>query len=313
MPSAATRESAGRRADRSGILLMLGATLFFMSTNVFVKFLADELSVFQVTWGRMLFHWLCFLPLFLLPRYRGRVRPNRPRLQLVRSAILYCTNTLFFGSLFYLTLATGASIMYAGPLILVVLSVLFLGEKVGPRRWAAVAFGFAGVLVIMQPGGAFHWAMLLPLGASVGFALYQIVTRAIAADDHPFTTMFWTPVVGIAAASAVMPFVWQNPSPLGWLWLACSGVTAGAGQFLLIAAFARSEASLLAPFGYSTLVWAALFGIAIFGNYPDVMTLLGAGIVVLAGLYIWVRERQLGRAGGRAGGSAGGSGSPSPS
>ena len=284
-----------RRADGSGILLMLAATFFFMATNVFVKFLATEMSVFQITWGRMLFHWLLFLPLFLLPRYRGRVRPNRPGLQLLRSAILYGTNTLFFGSMFYLTLATAASIMYAGPLILVMLSVLFLGEKVGPRRWTAVAVGFIGVLVVMQPGIGFHWAMLLPLAASASFAFYQIVTRAIAAGDDPFTTMFWTPVVGLIAASALMPFHWQDPTLAGWLWLGCAGFTAGAGQFLLIVAFSRSEASLLAPFGYATLVWAALAGIAVFGNYPDAMTVAGAGIVVLAGLYIWARERQIGQ------------------
>ena len=227
-----SRSGYARRADASGILLMLGATFFFVSTNVFVKFLvAEDMNVFQVTWGRMVFHWIAFLPLFLLPRYRKRARPNRPRLQLLRSAILYGTNSLFFAGLSFLTLATAASIMYAGPLIVVILSFLFLGEKVGPRRWAAVTLGFAGVLIIMRPDGAFQWAMLLSLGASVGFALYQLITRAVAADDDPLTTMFWTPVVGMAVASVLMLFLWQNPTPLAWLWLACCGVTAGAGQF----------------------------------------------------------------------------------
>jgi len=282
-----------RRTDHSGILLLLSATFFFMCTNVFIKFLTEEMTIFQITWGRMVFHWLVFLPLFFLPRYQGAVRPKRPKLQIIRSTILFCTNTLFFSSLFYLTLATSASIMYAGPLVLVILSFLFLGEKVGPRRWSAVAIGFIGVIVIMRPGGDFHWAMLLPLGASVSYALYQLVTRAIAADDDPFTTMFWTPVVGIVAASILMIFFWRNPSTMGWVWLICCGFTAGAGQFLLIIAFSRSEASLLAPFGYSTLVWAALAGIIIFGNYPNMMTVIGAGIVMLAGLYIWWRERQI--------------------
>lgn len=298
------RSGYARRADASGILLMLGATLFFVATNVFVKFLAaEDMSVFQITWGRMVFHWLAFLPLFLLPRYRSRIRPKRPRLQFLRSAILYGTNSLFFGGLSFLTLATAASIMYAGPLIVVILSFLFLGEKVGPRRWAAVAVGFAGVLIVMRPDGAFHWAMLLPLGASIGFAFYQLITRAVAADDDPFTTMFWTPVVAMTIASALMLFVWENPTPLGWLWLACCGVAAGTGQFLLIIAFSRSEASLLAPFSYTMLVWAALAGIVMFGNYPDSMTIAGAGIVVLAGLYIWTRERRLGT-GGRGSGPA---------
>jgi len=181
--------------------------------------------------------------------------------------------------------------MYAGPLVLVILSHLFLGETVGPRRWSAVVIGVVGVIIIMRPGDDFDLTMLLPLGASVCYALYQLVTRAIAAEDDPFTTMFWTPVFGIVAASILMIFFWQNPSTAGWVWLVCSGFTAGAGQFLLIVAFSRSEASLLAPFGYSTLLWAILAGILVFGNHPSAMTLVGASIVMSAGLYIWWRER----------------------
>ncbi len=282
-----------RRTDHSGILLLLSATFFFMCTNVVIKFLSEEMTVFQITWGRMVFHWVIFLPLFFLPKYRSAARPRRLNLQIIRSAILFCTNTLFFSSLFYLTLATSASIMYAGPLVLVILSHLFLGEKVGPRRWSAVAIGLVGIIIIMRPGDDFDLTMLLPLGAAVCYALYQLVTRAVAAEDDPFTTMFWTPVFGIVAASVLMIFFWRNPSATGWAWLVCSGFTAGAGQFLLIVAFSRSEASLLAPFGYSTLLWAILAGIVVFGNHPGAMTLVGASIVMSAGLYIWWRERQI--------------------
>lgn len=282
-----------RRADQSGIILLLTATLFFTCTNVFIKYLSGELTVFQITWGRMMFHWLIFLPLFFLPRYRSSVKPKRPALQIVRSAILFCTNTLFFSGLFFLSLATSASILYVAPLVLVIFSFLFLGEKVGPRRWAAVAIGLIGVFVIMQPGDAFQWALLLPLGASISYALYQLVTRVVAADDDPFTTMFWTPIVGIVASSILMIFFWRTPTLMGWFWLICCGFTAGAGQFLLIIAFSRSEASLLAPFGYSSLVWAALAGIVMFGNYPEALTVIGACIVMIAGLYVWWRERQI--------------------
>lgn len=293
MTGSGTASQYVRRADQSGIILLLTATFFFTCTNVFIKYLSTELTVFQITWGRMVFHWLVFLPLFFLPRYRGAVKPKRPALQIVRSGILFCTNTMFFSGLFFLSLATSASILYVGPLVLVILSFLFLGEKVGPRRWAAVVIGLIGVIVIMQPGGAFHWAMLLPLGSAISYATYQLVTRAIAADDDPFTTMFWTPVVGIIAASILMIFFWRTPSLTGWFLLICCGFTAGAGQFLLIIAFSRSEASLLAPFGYSSLVWAALAGIVMFGNYPEALTIVGAGIVMIAGLYVWWRERQI--------------------
>ena len=297
------------RADHSGIVLLLVATAIFMGTSIAVKRLSTELPMFQIIWGRMVFHFLIFLPLFLLPRYRPFVRPNRPWMQIGRSAILFATNATYFTSLAFLTLSQAASIMYASPLIVVILSALFLGERTGPRRLIAVAVGFVGVIVIMRPGIAFQWAMLLPLAAAVTYALYQLTTRRLAADDHPFTTMFWTPVVGIAATAVILPFVWTAPAPEHWLLMVSSGATAGVGQFLLILAFARSEASLLAPFGYSTLIWAALAGIVFFGNFPDLMTIVGAAIVVLAGLYIWWRERQIDRARRLAAADAAGAGS----
>ena len=160
------------RADHSGIILLLLATCIFMGTSVAVKRLASDLPMFQIIWGRMVFHFLIFLPLFLLPRYRPLIRPNRPRLQLGRSAILFATNATYFTSLAFLTLPQAASIMYAGPLIVVILSAWFLGETVGVRRLVAVAIGFLGVIVIMRPGGGFQWAMLLPeekvLGENMG-------------------------------------------------------------------------------------------------------------------------------------------------
>jgi drug/metabolite transporter (DMT)-like permease len=159
----------------------------------------------------------------------------------------------------------------------------------------AVVIGFAGVIVILRPGLDFTWASLLPLCAAFMYSCYQIVTRRISAGDPAPTTFFFTPMVGAVCASFVAIFFWKWPTPVGWLLMVSMGAVAGAGQYFLIKGFERSQASLLAPFGYSSLIWATAYGFLIFGDLPDEWTVGGAAIVIAAGLYIWHRERALGR------------------
>lgn len=284
-----------RGADHSGIVLYLAAVMLFQSTNVFAKYLMLDYPILQVVWARFLFNFLVFLPLFLLPAYRHYMRPVVLRHQLARSGLLYATNMVFLAGLSILPLATAASIMFVGPMILVTLSALFLAEKIGPRRWLAVVIGFAGVIVILRPGLSFTWASLLPLAAATMYSVYQIVTRRMSAGDPTLTTFFFTPMVGAVCSSVVAIFFWKWPTPVGWLLLVTMGGVAGAGQYFLIKSFERSQASLLAPFGYSSLLWATLFGFLVFNDLPDEWTVVGAAIVIAAGLYIWHRERTLGR------------------
>lgn len=284
-----------QRSDHSGILILMLATLFFMATNTTVRYLSTDYHIGQIIWARFTFHFLWFLPLFFLPRNFGKIQLGRWRPQLLRSGLLFVTNFAFFMGVAQLTLATAASLMFIGPLLLVSLSALLLGEKVGPRRWVAVAVGFLGVVVITRPGFGFEVAMLFPLLAALLYAVYQLITRRLSATDNPTNTFFFTPIVGAAVSTCFVYFVWKTPTLEAWLLLLQAGFTAGCGQYLLIKAFQRSEASLLAPFGYSTLVWATLFGFIVFGNLPDIWTISGATVVILAGLYIWYRERTLGK------------------
>jgi drug/metabolite transporter (DMT)-like permease len=228
-----------------------------------------------------------------VPRFRPYMRSKAPARQLVRSALLLCTTTTFFIGLKFLKLADLVILTQAAPLIVVALSVVMLGEKVGPRRWLGVIVGFTGVVIILKPGFGFEWASLFGLASALIYAIYQIMTRSLSSADHTMTTFFYTASVGAVVMAAVAPFFWETPTLLDAFLICLPGIIGGGGHLLLIMAFARSEASLLAPYFYTAILWATLFGWVFFNEVPDVFTFVGAGLIVTAGLYVWHRERRL--------------------
>jgi drug/metabolite transporter (DMT)-like permease len=175
------------------------------------------------------------------------------------------------------------------------LSVPLLKEKVGVRRWAAVILGFASVLVIIRPGvEILHWAVFLPLLVAVCFALYQIATRLLSTTDDSLTTLFYSATAGAVAMTVILPFQeWRWPDVAGWGLMAFLGLIGSLGHFVMIRAFAHAPASSLAPFSYLNLVWATLLGIALFGDWPDGWTFLGAAMLAGSGIYVLYRERRL--------------------
>jgi len=198
-----------------------------------------------------------------------------------------------FTAVSYMPLADAVAASYVSPLILTGLSAVILYEHVGPRRWTAVAIGFVGVLVILRPGfGMTQWAAVLPLGMALFYALYNVTTRLVADSAPPLTSLFYTALVGAAAISAVAPFFWTWPSPAAWGLLVLTGLFGGIGHMALIVAFERAEASMVAPFAYTELIWATLSGALVFGDFPDAWTFAGAGIIAASGLYVLHRERR---------------------
>jgi len=284
-----------------GILLMLAAGFTFVIMDATGKHLTASLSVSEITWGRCLFHMLA-LPLFLGGQsLRGTVRSARPVLQLIRSALLLGSTFFFFWGVKYIPLADATAVGFVTPLLVTALSVPLLGERVGIRRWTAVAIGFGSVIIIMRPGfGMVHWAIVLPLLCAACFSLYQITTRILSRSDGTATTYFYSPVVGFAATSLALlfwPNQWQMPDLTEWLGLVFLGAMGGFSHYLLIRAFTAAPASLLAPFAYAQLVWSIAIGYAWFGDFPDPWTLLGAAIICLSGLYVLYRENRVASAG----------------
>ena len=192
----------------------------------------------------------------------------------------------------YLPIAEATATSFAAPLFITALSIPLLGEKVGPRRWAATFVGLLGVLIVVRPGtDAFQPASILPLVAALTWASAVVVTRRTSAGDTALTTLAYSAIIGVVVLTALLPIVWAPPD---WRTLAFGtliGCAATAGHWLIVIAFRFGDASVLAPFTYTQLVWSTTLGAILFGAAPDVWTLLGASVIVASGLYTAHREQ----------------------
>ena len=285
-----------------GIFLFCIGLAVMATMNAVAKHLVAEFPVPQIIWARYFFH--CALMLALFPqRIPTFLVSSRKGLQVLRGLLMLTGTLCIYAALQFLPLAELTAITFTMPLVATVLSVVILREHVGPRRWAAVALGFVGVLIIVRPGsGVFQWPALLPILFACLSALYQITTRMARAAADPLNALFYTAVVG---AVLTLPFVlldWRTPDSLvDWVALAALGALGGSGHLLFIQAFRRAPVSVIAPFGYTELFWAALLGAVVFGDLPDLWTWCGAGVIAASGLYVLQRERA-GQAEGNDGG-----------
>lgn len=279
-----------------GILLMMASMAVFTLLDASAKHVTQNLPPLVAVFFR--YFVATFLSLAVMVRAGGPALliTGHPVLQSIRGLLLMISTALNFIAVMYLQLAQTAAIFFTIPLWVCALSVPLLGERVGIRRWAAVGMGFLGVMVIMQPWDTgFHWAMLLSLASSVCGALYNIITRKVGSRDRAETSLFYVSFVGALAAAAPMPFVWQMPQGMEWPLLVFMGLAGGLGHLLLIQAHRLAPASTLAPFVYTQIVWMVLAGYILFGDVPDPWTLAGATVVVASGLFVFARERVLGR------------------
>jgi drug/metabolite transporter (DMT)-like permease len=250
------------------------------------KYLGRFYPVAMTTWARYFFHMVFMLVVFA-PRLSARmVRTSRLRLQVLRAVMLVLCTAIFFTALRYLPIAECTAISYISPFLLTALSVPFLGERVSRRQWIAIAVGFTGVLIIIRPGGGLLTpAALLPMTSSVCYSLYQILTRKLASSENPVVTLFYTALVGTVVSSIALPFFWVMPTLPHWGLLLLLGTGGGIGHYILILAFERTPASVLAPFGYTQILWVTMLGYVVFGAFPDAVSLLGIGVIVGCGLY----------------------------
>jgi drug/metabolite transporter (DMT)-like permease len=215
----------------------------------------------------------------------------------MRGLLLAIASVLFVSALKYLPLAESTAIAYLAPLLVTVMSVLFLKEKIEPARWIAVLCGFIGVLTIIRPGSSvFTWAVFLPMGNALAFAAYQILTRRLAGLESPYTSIFYSGLIGTLLLSAILPFSWVAPqNALHAALLVILGMLGGLGHLILIKAFEHAPASRLAPFSYSQLIWVTALGYVAFGDFPDNWSLAGIAILVASGIYTATHQRKTDR------------------
>ncbi len=298
-----TEAGSAARADAPllGIGLMVGALALFVFADAAAKHLTAEHHFVQVVWARVIFQALA-IAVIVLPRGAGRaLRTTRPLAHVLRGVLLLAMVSFFYLSLSFIPMADAAAVAMSAPLFVTAFSAVILAERIGPRRWVAVAAGLLGALVVIRPGlGVVHWAAAMPLAAAVCFAGLALLTRALTRTENPRAMLFHTAATAAVLCSAAVPFFWSPLSPREWLLIVAMGALAATGDVMLIAALRRAQASLLAPFLYVQLLWAAIVGYLVFDDIPDRWTALGALIIVVVGLYLMHRERALERARRRA-------------
>ncbi|MGH6954999.1 MAG: DMT family transporter [Alphaproteobacteria bacterium] len=281
-----------------GILFMLATVTCFSVTDSIAKYVSPDYPAFQIVWTRYVFQ-SAFLLLFLLLTEREPLRvarTGRLRLQLGRATINIVSNCLFVFAVGFVPLADAVALGFVAPLIVTALSVPLLRERVGVRRWSAVLVGFAGAMVMIRPGsGVLHWASSLIIVVAGLYALYMIVTRVLSETERPATTLFYVTAMGLGSMSLVVPFVW-TPAPIEiWALMAGQGAMSGLAHWCLIKAFEHAPVSVVAPFNYAQIVSAVAIGYAVWGEVPDLWSVVGALIIVLSGLYVMHREAVAGR------------------
>jgi drug/metabolite transporter (DMT)-like permease len=274
----------------TGILLIVAAVTCFSGLDATAKWTSQTLPPIATVAVRYLSALVFILPL-CRPWARPQIIASRaPWLQVGRAAALVGATVCSFTSLHYLPLGQVTAITFAAPLIVAIVAGPVLNEWPGPHRIAAVVVGFGGVLVVARPGGDMHPAVFIALTTAFMNAATIITTRRLAGRDRPLTTLLWSGIIGAGIVSPVLPFVWmQPPSPapsVVWAAMALMGALATLGHYLMILAYERAQASVLAPFSYTQLVGATLIGWAVFGDVPDLWTVLGGAIVGASGLYL---------------------------
>ena len=257
----------------------------------FAKYLSADLPILQITWSRYFFTVVFIFPIMFL-FYRNQLKwSDKPKLQFIRGIILLTANICFFYSISVISLAKALTLAFVAPLIVTTFSPIFLGEKVGIKRWSAVTMGFIGSLVVIRPGFVeINLASLAALGTGVLYGFYLIITRKLSTSDNPLLTLLLTGVVGAFIISCAMPFVWVEPTTNQWSMMASIGVFACIGHLFLILSLKYADASKLAPFSYFEIITNIIIGYYFFSDFPDNWTFFGLFIIVFSGIYISKRE-----------------------
>lgn len=275
------------------IVTILAAMAILPVMDGFAKFLGATVPILVITWARFTFHTAVILPAAIIRHGPRRVfRPANPIYQVARSILLVVSTLLFFASLRHLPLADALALIFINPIVVTVFAPLWLGEHVGLRRWIAVLVGFAGTLIIVRPGFAeFNIGTAYALCAGFAVGAYFLVTRRLSGSAEPLVTLAYTGLVGAAATTCMLPAFWVTPTLPEFGMLACIGLIAACGHYLIIRAYDRAPAPVLAPFGYAEMIMATVVGYIGFGDIPDRWTILGVAILIASGLYISMRER----------------------
>jgi drug/metabolite transporter (DMT)-like permease len=283
-----------RSARLAGIGLMLLSISMFSFGDALGKFMVATYSVGQLLWLRACAALLVLLPVIWKQRAEF-VHLERPWLQLLRVTLSTLEVAAFFLATVYLPLADVVTYYLACPIFVTALSGVVLGERIGWRRWTAILVGFCGVLIALRPSAqTVSWPAMIALGGSLSFAILMLITRSLRAT--PDIVLASSQFVGTFLLGAVLsPIGWVTPSAGSLGLFAVAGIISVSALLCVNRSLKLAPASVVVPYQYSMIVWAVIFGLVVFGDVPSWATIVGAAIIIGAGLYIFLREQQLGR------------------
>ena len=276
----------------AGIVLMMCAGFLFATLDSLAKQLTYVLPVVQIVWARYVVQTTLMTGYVTYSSGTRFLHTRRPVLQVLRGLALLSASLCMYLSLPHIPIADATALVFFSPMVVTLLSVVFLKEKIGLHRILAIGVGLAGVMLIIEPGfgstGPYH---LLPLAAAVINAIYLMLTRQLAGAEESAATQFHTTAVGTVVLSFFVYSVWVPPSATTVALLVALGAMAAAGHFCVVRAFSHAPASLLSPYLYCQVIFAALYSMFWFGDQPRPMMVAGAALLMASGLYIWWRER----------------------
>ena len=277
-------------AAQKGAALMVAGVFCMASMDVMAKTLGHSIPVAQIVWLRFVSQALVVGAGLLIAR-RALFTSAHTKLHMLRGLATTFSSYMFFLGIIYLPLADATALIQLGPVMVTLGAVLVLGETIGRRRILGIAAAFLGAMMIIRPGSSvMSPASIFPMLGAIGFTVYALATRFVRSDG-PWTALFLQGVFGTIFSSVMVPFFWQ-PIPLAEIPIVAALIGFGIlGHLLMIRAFAAAPAGDIAPYGYAGLLFAVIFGLVLFGETPDGFTLLGAVVIVTAGIYVWYRER----------------------
>ncbi len=301
----------GDNSPAVGASWALLATVCFTFVDVIIKFLSGDYPLYQVTFLRTLVA-LTFILFVLIPLTGSfsNLKTRRLGIHILRGLTVVLANFLFFVGLAALPLAEAVAIFFVSPLLIALFSVIFLGETVGPRRWAAIGIGLVGVLIVLRPGSeAFQFASLLPVGAAACYGMLHILTRKIGAEESATTLVLYAQFMMLAVSilaglalghgrfdvidhpsAAFILRAWSWPETFDALLIVALGLSIAIGGFAISAAYRKSAPAFIAPFEYVAMPIAIFWGIVVFSEWPDQTALAGTALIILSGLVLIWRE-----------------------
>ncbi len=274
---------------------MLTGMFIFAAVDAGAKYLTDTMHPFQIVWTRQL-GLLSGAIILIAMKGVSILKTTHPKLQVFRGVSAAGSATLFIVGVSYVPLADAVAITFVAPFMVTMLGALILGERVGLRRWTAVALGFIGTLIVIRPGlGVVHPAAFLIMIAAAFFAIRQIISRWLSDTDQTATTIVYTALVGSTVLTIPLLFVWETPNSHEIKVLIAIAFLAGLGEVCVIKALEVAMAVVVAPIQYSMMIWGTFYGFLLFDQLPDLWTLVGAIVIIASGIYTLRREYILSR------------------